>query len=82
MFQQSCYQATDAQSRHRKNWADAKRHCESAIPGGHLVTIDSEDEYEFIGNYLGDTGRHTRYWWTAGKKVDSPGKAFFYRDGT
>lgn len=49
------------------SWEEAKRYCESL--GGHLVTITSPEEQNFINNILSDS--YNNLYWIGAKKVNN-----------
>ncbi len=49
------------------SWEEAKRYCESL--GGHLVTITSPEEQNFINNILSDS--YNNLYWIGTKKVNN-----------
>ncbi|XP_067418870.1 snaclec bitiscetin subunit beta-like [Emydura macquarii macquarii] len=57
-----CYMFVQEQ----KTWAEAESVCQSSTLGGHLTSISSADENEFLVNLAGDADKRTIQLWTGG----------------
>nr|B4XSY6.1 RecName: Full=Snaclec A11; AltName: Full=C-type lectin A11; Flags: Precursor [Macrovipera lebetina]ABW82658.1 c-type lectin [Macrovipera lebetina] len=55
-YDQHCYQAVDEP----KSWADAEKFCTEQANGGHLVSIDSKKEANFVAELVSQNIKETR----------------------
>ncbi|KAG5858197.1 snake venom C-type Lectin precursor [Bothrops jararaca] len=55
----------------KMNWADAERFCSEQAKGGHLVSIESDEEADFVAQLVAQNIRKSKYYVWIGLRIEN-----------